>query len=82
MTINDYLNFHEHEQIETFWDGTFIGQREEDGYLIICHQVESFYVEYKVMKTSWDGKTLIHYIDMRAFENVDWLQEYLDKMDF
>jgi hypothetical protein len=34
------------------------------------------------MKTSWDGKTLIHYIDMRAFENVDWLQEYLDKMDF
>ncbi len=82
MTINDYLNFDEHEQIETFWDGTFIGQREEDGYLIICHQVESFYVEYKVMKTSWDGKTLIHYIDMRAFENVDWLQEYLDKMDF
>jgi hypothetical protein len=43
--------------------------------------VEYFYVEYKVMKSTWDGKTLMHYLDMRAFENVDWLKEYLDGMD-
>jgi hypothetical protein len=81
MTIHQFLDVDEEAQISSFWDGTFIGQREEDGYLIICHQVEYFYVEYKVMKSTWDGKTLMHYIDMRAFENVDWLKEYLDGMD-
>jgi hypothetical protein len=47
---------------------------------ILVHQVEHFYVEYKVMKSTWDG-TLMHYIDMQAFESVDWLKEYLDGMD-
>jgi hypothetical protein len=55
MTIHQFLDVDEEAQISSFWDGTYIGQREEDGYLIICHQVNSFYVEYKVMKSTWDG---------------------------
>jgi hypothetical protein len=36
MTIHQFLDVDEEAQISSFWDGAFIGQREEDGYLIIC----------------------------------------------
>ncbi|MDQ3683838.1 MAG: hypothetical protein M3352_12330 [Bacteroidota bacterium] len=39
MTIYQFLAADEEQQIQAFWDGTFIGEREEDGYTIICHQV-------------------------------------------
>ena len=52
MTIYQFLFADEQEQIEAFWAGTFVGERIEDGYTIICHHVDSFYVEYKVMKSS------------------------------
>ncbi len=39
MTIYQFLADDEQEQIEAFWDGIFICQRKQDGYLIVCHQI-------------------------------------------
>ncbi len=81
MTLNQFLDADEEAQKAFFQAGAFIGEKTEDGYAVICHQVDGFYVEYKMMKSVWKENTIIHYLDMRCSENTDLLQPYLDKMD-
>ncbi len=73
MIIDQFCNANEGLQIEAFLNGTLVGQRTENGYTIICRQVEAFYVEYLMLRN--------RFVDMRAFSDPSLLKFYLDKMD-
>lgn len=73
MSLHDFLNSEETEQIEAFWNGVFIGCRSNGGFAMECRQINDFYVEYKILGG--------HYIDMHGFKNPDLLQPYLSQVD-
>jgi len=60
----------EGEQIGAFGHGVSVGEYRADGFTFECRQIDDFYVEYK--------KNENHYVDMRAFRNLDLLQPYFD----
>jgi hypothetical protein len=73
MTLKDFLHADEMEQVEVFWNGTFVGSRRDGGFVIECRQVNDFYVEYTILGG--------HYIDMHVFKDPELLQPYLDQVD-
>lgn len=73
MTLQEFIDLSETEQMEFFWNGVFVGEVREGEFKIACHQVEDFYVEYKILGG--------HYLDMRLFRNPDFLDPYLDQME-
>lgn len=72
MTIYEFNSADELEQIEAFWNGVTVAERNDGEFKIECRQIDDFYVEYKKL----DGQ----YRDMRSFKNPDMLQPYLDQM--
>jgi hypothetical protein len=72
MTLYEFSNSDEMEQINAFWNGVHVGERSNGEFKIECRQIDDFYVEYKMLGG--------HYIDMRSFKNPDMLQPYLDQM--
>jgi hypothetical protein len=70
MTLYQFNSMDEAEQIESFWNGVFVGERKEDGFLIECRQIDDFYVEFKINDR--------FYTDMRSFKNPDLLIPYFD----
>jgi len=51
MTIYQFLAADEEQQVQAFWNGVFVGERTDDGYTIVCHQHQSFYIEVKLVTT-------------------------------
>jgi hypothetical protein len=72
MTLYQFNNADEIEQIEAFWNGIQVGERGKGDFKIECRQIDDFYVEYKILGG--------HYIDMRSFKSPDLLEPYLDQM--
>ncbi len=59
MNLYQFLAADEEEQVSAFWDGVFVGERTEDGYTIVCHQHQSFYIEVKLVTTEWMEKKIL-----------------------
>jgi hypothetical protein len=72
MTLYQFNLADEMEQIEAFWDGTFVGEIQVDDYTIECRQINDFYVEYK--------KKNGHYVDMRSHRNPKLIEPYLNQL--
>jgi hypothetical protein len=72
MSLYEFLRLDELDQLEMFWDGVYIGERRDGGFVIECRKVEDFYVEYTIIGG--------HYIHIYGFRNPDLLQPYFDKM--
>jgi hypothetical protein len=72
MTLYQFNQLDEMEQIEAFWDGTLVGERQDGEFTVECRQIHSLYVEYR--------KSNGFYVDMRSFRNPDLLQLHLDQM--
>lgn len=62
------------EQIELFWEAVHIGERKEDSYVLICRQIEDFYVEYKI-----DPNNEM-YVDLRVFRDTSLIEPYLEQI--
>lgn len=73
MTLLDYAQLEKAQQIKRFWNGVLIGQRFEGQSLVECRQIDSFYVEYKMLEK--------HPQNLRYFEDPDLLHPYLATMD-
>ena len=75
MTIYQFNDLSEMEQIEVIWTVPAIAERKENGYKIFLFQVDSFYVE------------LYHHIQrdaterIRSFSNEELLLPYLATID-
>lgn len=73
MTLYQFKQLDEGEQIEAFWDGVLVGERTEGSFVFECRQIDDFYVEYKIRDRD--------YKEMKCFRNPDLLQSYFDRMD-
>ena len=62
------------EQIELFWEAVHIGERKEDRYVLICRQIDDFYVEYKI-----DPNNEM-YVDLRVFRDTSLIEPYLEQI--
>lgn len=47
MTLYEFIQADEMEQIETFWDGVLVGTCIKDSFTWECRQVNDFYIEYR-----------------------------------
>ena len=73
MRLQEFAQLDEIEQLEIFWSGEFVGELRDGEFRMVCHQVNDFYVEYKILGG--------HYMDSRTFKNPDMLQPYLGQID-
>lgn len=69
MTLYDFAFMDELSQLEAFWEGDFIGERCDGGFVMMCRQVGDFYIEYKTLGG--------HYINVDVFTNLSRLDLYL-----
>ena len=74
MTLPQFNRLSEMEQIELFWEAVHIGERKEDRYVLICRQIEDFYVEYKI-----DPNNEM-YVDLRVFRDTSLIEPYLEQI--
>lgn len=73
MTLQDFTRLDGMEQLEIFWSGEFVGELSDGEFRMICHQVNDFYIEFKILGG--------HYLDMRTFKDPSRLEPYLDQID-
>ena len=75
MTLYEFNELDEMEQIEAIWDGVFVADREDNEHEILLYQIDAFYVEvfyhkaYNVIRK------------FRSFSSTDQLDTYLNKID-
>ena len=74
MTLPQFNRLSEMEQIELFWDAVHIGERKDGGYVLVCRQIEDFYVEYKIDP---DNEM---YVDLRVFRDTSLIEPYLEQI--
>ncbi|MEO7834804.1 MAG: hypothetical protein ABIR50_05755 [Ginsengibacter sp.] len=75
MTLYEFKQLDETEQMEAVWDAVFVADREDREHRILLYQIDAFYVEVYYNK---------EYNDIRRFRSLsstDQLQPYLDKID-
>jgi hypothetical protein len=60
------------EQMEVFWSGVFVGELSEGEFKMVCHQVDDFYVEYKILGG--------HYLDLYVFKDPHMIEAYLNQV--
>lgn len=73
MILQDFVQLEAMEQLEIFWSGEFVGELNDGEFRMVCHQVNDFYIQYKILGG--------HYIGMKAFKNPDLLEPYLGQID-
>jgi hypothetical protein len=73
MILHDFVQLEAMEQLEIFWSGEFVGELRDGQFRMVCHQVNDFYIQYKILGG--------HYIDMKVFKNPDLLEPYLEQID-
>jgi hypothetical protein len=73
MTLHDFVQLDGIDQLEIFWNGSFVGELSDGEFRMVCHQVNDFYVEYKILGG--------HYLGMKTFRNPDRLGPYLEQID-
>ena len=73
MTLQEFVALDGMEQLEVSWSGEFVGELNDGEFRMLCHQVNDFYIEFKILGG--------HYLDVRIFKNPDMLAPYLDQID-
>ena len=76
MTLYEFNQMDEMEQMEGIWDGVFVDDREDNEHEILLYQADGFYIEVYYCKE----RNAIR--KFRAFSSIDQLDPYLDKIDF
>ena len=70
LSLYDFIQLDETEQIEAYWEGVPVGSCTKDGKEFECKQIEDFYVEYRIE----DGR---FYRDMKCHKNTNLIEPYL-----
>jgi hypothetical protein len=73
MTLEGFIQLDRIEQMEAFWGGVFVGELCDGEFKILCHQIEDFYVVYKILGG--------HYLDSYVFKDPNLLEPYLNQVD-
>ena len=70
LSLYNFIQLDEIEQIEAYWEGVFVGTYKKNGKEFECKQIEDFYVEYRIE----DGR---FYRDMKCHKNPNLIEPYL-----
>ena len=70
LSLYDFIQLDEMEQIEAYWQGIFVGSYQKDGKVFECKQINDFYVEYRIENDRF-------YRDMRCHKNINLIEPYL-----
>ena len=73
MTLKEYKDLDEIEQILLFWKGCYIGSFREDDYVYECRQLDGFYIELRT--------DLCSFAEIFCHMDTNFLDPYLDKSD-
>ena len=73
MRMDQFIWLEETEQMEIFWSGVPIGELRDGQFKMVCHQVDDFYVEYKILGG--------HYLDLHVFKDPGLLELYLNQVE-
>ena len=69
MTLYDFIQLDEMEQIEAYWNGIEVGSFTKNGKIFECRQIEDFYVEYRIEAR--------HYFEMKCHKNTNLIEPFL-----
>ena len=69
LSLYDFIQLDEMEQIEAYWEGVLVGSYTKDGKEFECKQIEDFYVEYRIERNL--------YRDMKCHKNPNLIEPYL-----
>ena len=75
MTIYEFGQLDEMEQIEVIWEAIEIGKRENREHTITLYSIDNFYVEY------WELKGTKVCRKIQSFNNTRMLAMYGNKID-
>lgn len=70
LSLYDFIQLDEMEQIEAYWEGVPVGSYYKDGKEFECKQIEDFYVEYKIEEGRF-------YRNMKCHKNTNLIEPYL-----
>ena len=73
MTLQEYKDLDELEQILLFWKACPVGSFTEDDYVYECRQLDGFYIELRT-----DGSSIA---EIFCHRDTNLLDPYLDKSD-
>lgn len=73
MNLDQFIGLDATERLEVFWSGIPVGELCDGEFKMVCHQVDDFYVVYKILGG--------HYLDMQISKNPRFLEPYLDQVD-
>ena len=75
MTLNDFNNADEMEQLEAVWAGVLVGERKDDINNIRLYQIDGFYVEEYIHREH-DVR-----VKFNSFSNTELLDAYVSLYD-
>lgn len=70
LSLYDFIQLDEMEQLEAYWEGVSVGSRPKDGKEFECKQIEDFYIEYRIEEGRF-------YCDMKCHKNTNLIEPYL-----
>jgi hypothetical protein len=76
LTLREFNRLNVHDQEEAIWSGIFLGDREENGLVVLLYGLNTFYGE--VFYDADTNKVL----RVRAFEDTSQLLPYLAHVKF
>lgn len=75
MTNYQFNSLNDYQKADAVWDGTYLGDRQEDDCNILLFEVDSFYVEV------YYHKKFNNVTRFRSFITTDLLEPYLCQVD-
>jgi hypothetical protein len=76
LTLDDFNALNEPEQAEAIWQGTFLADREENGFFVRLYSLNNFYAE---LFYNADTNKILR---LRAFNALNELAPYLAHIRF
>lgn len=73
MNLGQFIGLDATQRLEVFWNGTPVGELCDGEFKMVCHQVDDFYVVFKILGG--------HYLDMQVSKDPHMLEPYLDQVD-
>ncbi len=75
MNIYQFIELSTEEQVNTIWQGTFVGNRNYKGFNVVLYSIENFFVEVFYNQT----ENAISQI--RPFKSMTRLMPYIETLD-
>ena len=67
MTIDDYYDFDEMQQLEAIWEAKLISSREDESHKVNTYQIDDFFVDEYFDRSR--GRLRVKFVAMKKFQS-------------